>query len=96
MHDDWWMRDESGGKLPRLAEQALLIVPDQNTMYLKFLDNQLHYYSPRPEEIEDVRKRAEQLGVTLQRIGLDTGMLFVSFNRNPAHYVQGDRRDPRG
>jgi peptide/nickel transport system substrate-binding protein len=94
-YDEWWMRDESGGKLPRLAEQALLIVPDQNTMYLKFLDNQLHYYSPRPEEIDDVRKRADQLGVTLQRSGLDTGMLFVSFNRNPAHYVQGDRRDPR-
>lgn len=94
-NDDWWMRDDAGGKLPRMAEQALLIVPDQNTMYLKFLDNQLHYYSPRPEEIDDIRGKAERLDVTLTRVGLDTGMLFVSFNRNPAHYVHEGRRDPK-
>ena len=93
--DGWWMKDESGGRVPRLAEQAILIVPDQNTMYLKFLDSQLHYYSPRPEEIDDIRGRAEKLGVTLQRIGLDTGMLFVSFNRNPDHYVKDGKRDPK-
>jgi peptide/nickel transport system substrate-binding protein len=93
--DGWWMRDESGGRLPRIAEQAMLIVPDQNTMYLKFLDNQLHDYSPRPEEIDDIRGRASRLDVTLERVGLDAGMLFVSFNRNPAHYVHDGRRDPR-
>jgi len=91
----YWMRDEDGTQLPKLATQTLLIVPDQNTIYLKFLDNQLHYYAPRPEEIDDVRTRSERLGVAVERIGLDTGMLFVSFNRNPAHYVQGERRDPR-
>ncbi len=93
--DGWWRKDEGDGRLPRTAEQAILIVPDQNTMYLKFLDNQLHYYSPRPEEIDDIRGRAARLQVTLQRIGLDTGMLFVSFNRNPAHYVKDGKRDPR-
>jgi peptide/nickel transport system substrate-binding protein len=91
----YWMRDEQGGQLPRLRAQTILIVPDQNTIYLKFLDGQLHYYSPRPEEVDDVGRRAERLDVNLTRVGLDTGMLFVSFNRNPAHYVQGDRRDPR-
>ncbi len=93
--DSWWMHDESGVALPRMAEQALLIVPDQNTMYLKFLDQQLHYYSPRPEEIDDLRGRAERLNVKVERVGLDTGMLFVSFNRNPAHYLHDGRRDPR-
>ncbi len=91
----YWMRDADGSQLPKLAAQTLLIVPDQNTIYLKFLDNQLHYYAPRPEEIDDVRNRSERLGVNVERIGLDTGMLFVAFNRNPAHYVQGERRDPR-
>ncbi len=93
--DGWWRRDDNGGQLPRIAEEAILIVPDQNTMYLKFLDNQLHYYAPRPEEIDDLRGRAARLDVALERIGLDTGMLFVSFNRNPAHYVHDGRRDPR-
>lgn len=91
----YWMREDGGGLLPRLGERTLLIVPDQNTVYLKFLDNQLHYYSPRPEEVDDVRRRADRLEVTLERIGLDTGMLFVSLNRNPARYVREGRRDPR-
>jgi len=92
---NYWMHDENGGALPRLAERTTLIVPDQNTIYLKFLDRQLHVYSPRPEEVDDIRKRTAELDVELQKIGLDTGMLFVSFNRNPAHYVKGEQRDPR-
>lgn len=91
----YWMRDENGGALPRLAERTNLIVPDQNTIYLKFLDRQLHVYSPRPEEIDDLRKRTAELDITLDKIGLETGMLFVSFNRNPAHYVKDGKRDPR-
>lgn len=91
----YWMRDEAGEALPRLAERTSLIVPDQNTMYLKFLDRQLHAYAPRPEEIDDLRKRADELEITLDKIGLDTGMLFVSFNRNPAHYVKDGKADPR-
>jgi peptide/nickel transport system substrate-binding protein len=92
---DYWMKDENGGALPKLAERTVLIVPDQNTMYLKFLDRQLHIYSPRPEEIDDLRKRSSELEITLDKIGLDTGMLFVSFNRNPAHYEKDGKRDPR-
>jgi peptide/nickel transport system substrate-binding protein len=91
----YWMRDENGGALPRLPERTNLLVPDQNTMYLKFLDRQLHVYSPRPEEIDDLRKRSEELEIALTKIGLDTGMLFVSFNRNPAHYVKDGQRDPK-
>lgn len=91
----YWMRDENGGRLPRLSQRTSLIVPDQNTIYLKFLDRQLHVYSPRPEEVDDVRNRSEELEVTLAKIGLDTGMLFVSFNRNPAHYVKAGATDPR-
>jgi peptide/nickel transport system substrate-binding protein len=92
---DYWMKDENDGALPRLAERTILIVPDQNTMYLKFLDRQLHIYSPRPEEIDDLRQRSDELEITLDKIGLDTGMLFVSFNRNPAHYEKDGKRDPR-
>jgi peptide/nickel transport system substrate-binding protein len=92
---DYWMRDDEGGALPRLAERTILIVPDQNTLYLKFLDRQLHVYSPRPEEIADLKERAASLSATLERIGLDTGMLFVAFNRNPAHYEKHGAHDPR-
>jgi peptide/nickel transport system substrate-binding protein len=92
---DYWMRDDAGGALPRLPERAVLIVPDQNATYLKFLDRQLHIYMPRPEEIEDIRGRAEDLSARVDEIGLDTGMLFVAFNRNPAYYVRDGKSDPR-
>jgi peptide/nickel transport system substrate-binding protein len=94
-YDHYWMRDEKGTQLPALPERTTLIVPDQNTIYLKFLDRQLHVYSPRPEEVDDIRRRSQELEVDLTKIGLDTGMLFVSFNRNPAHYVKDGQRDPR-
>jgi len=94
-YDHYWMRDEKGAQLPALPERTTLIVPDQNTIYLKFLDRQLHVYAPRPEEVDDIRRRSQELEVDLTKIGLDTGMLFVSFNRNPAHYVKDGQRDPR-
>jgi peptide/nickel transport system substrate-binding protein len=92
---DYWMRDDAGGALPRLPERAVLIVPDQNATYLKFLDRQLHTYTPRPEEIEDLRGRATDLSARVDEIGLDTGMLFVAFNRNPAYYAREGKSDPR-
>lgn len=65
----YWMKDENGGVLPRLAERTSLIVPDQNTMYLKFLDRQLHVYTPRPEEIDDLGKRKDELRSRSTRLG---------------------------
>lgn len=94
-NDDYWMKDDEGGALPRLTERTILIVPDQNTTYLKFLDRQLHVYSPRPEEVADLRERVDSLNARLDKIGLDTGMLFVAFNRNPAHYEKDGVRAPQ-
>lgn len=92
---DFWMKDEHGGALPRLRGQTLLIVPDQNAAYLKFLAGQLDTYEPRPEEVVDLRDRAKRLNITLADTGVDTGDLFFAFNRNPRHYVHNGRTDPR-
>ncbi len=92
---DYWMKDDAGKRLPYLEAQTLLIVPNQDTTYLKFLSGQTDTHSPRPEEIADLRGKADQLQITVQETGLDTGSLFIAFNRNPRHYVKDGKRDPR-
>ena len=80
---NFWMRDENGGRLPRLRGQTTLIVSDLNAAYLKFLAGQLDIYTPRPEEIVSLKENAKQLNITVTSTGVDTGELFFSFNRNP-------------
>jgi peptide/nickel transport system substrate-binding protein len=91
----YWMKDDAGRPLPYLDSRVQLIVPNQDTAYLKFLAGQTDTHPPRPEEIADLRAKAQQLGVTVQELGLETGTTFVSFNRNPRHYVRDGQRDPR-
>ena len=92
---DYWMRDDAGAPLPYLDGQVMLIVPNQDTMYFKFLARQTDTHAPRPEEVTDLRNRAAQLAIAVDETGLDTGSTFVAFNRNPRHYVQDGRTDPR-
>ncbi len=92
---DYWMRDADGTSLPYLDSRTVLIVPNQDTLYMKFLAGQTDTHGPRPEEVADLRAKADQLRITVQERGLETGSTFIAFNRNPRHYVQGDRRDPR-
>jgi len=83
---DYWRRDAEGQPLPRVAGKTILIVPEQNAQSLRFLSGQTSWYNPRPEEIADLRDRADALGIRVDEIGADPGNLFVAFNRNPRHY----------
>ena len=56
---DYWMHDEQGEQLPRLHGETLQIVPDGNAQYLRFLAGQIDVYTPRPEEVVDLREQAE-------------------------------------
>ena len=91
----YWMRDESGGALPRLRGQVRLIVPDQNAQYLRFMAGITDVYSPRPEEVNGLRENAARLHITVKDVGIDTGSLFFVFNRNPQHYVAGTVTNPK-
>jgi peptide/nickel transport system substrate-binding protein len=92
---DFWMKDEHGGVLPRLHGQTITIVQDQNAAYLRFLSGQVDIHSPRPEEVIDLRDKVKQLDITLKDIGIDTGTLFFSFNRNPRHFIKNGVTDPK-
>lgn len=92
---DYWRRDDGGQPLPYLTEQTIRIVPDQNTAYLKFLAGETDIHQPRPEEVPDLQAQAAARDISVREVGLDTGTLFVTFNRNPAHYRQSGKTDPR-
>lgn len=92
---DYWMRVELHKVVPRLHGQTVLIVPDQNAAYLKFLGGQTDVYSPRPEEVVDLLDKAKSLRINVEKIGIDTGSLFFCFNRNPLHYVRAGRPNPK-
>jgi len=91
----YWMKAEQGGQLPRLHGRTDMIVQDQNAAYLRFLSGQTDIYTPRPEEVTDLREKAPKLGITVTKVGIDTGSLFFVFNRNPRHYVKAGVTDPR-
>ena len=91
----YWMKDDAGARLPYLEAQTRLIVPTQDTMYLKFLAGQTDFHSPRPEEVAELRTKADALKIVVSELGIDPGTTFVSFNRNPRHYVKNGKTDPR-
>lgn len=94
-NDDYWRRDGDGSALPRIGQRTMLIVPDQNTAFLKFLGREVDVHLPRPEEIVQIEGQTDRLGVTLHEMGLDSASVFVTFNRNPQHYVRDGKTDPR-
>jgi len=96
-NDSFWMKDEHGGQLPRLHGQNVTIVPDANAEYLRYLSGQIDVYSPRAEEVYPLEQKAKNhdLDISIEKIGVDTGTLFFSFNRNPRRYVKGGTTDPK-
>ncbi len=96
-NENYWMKDEHGGQLPRLHGQTVTIVPDQNTAYLRYLSGQIDVYSPRAEEVFPLEKKRDdkELDIAVEQIGIDTGTLFFSFNRNPRHFVKSGVTNPK-
>ena len=96
-NDTFWMKDEHGGQLPRLHGQNVTIVPDANAEYLRYLSGQIDVYGPRAEEVYPLQQKAKnhELDISIEKIGVDTGTLFFSFNRNPRRYVKGGVTNPK-
>ncbi len=92
---DYWMRDERGGRLPRLKGQVLMIATDRNAMYLRFISGLLDVYRPRAEEVWELQQKQGELHIKLQPTGVDTGSRFFAFNRNPRHYIHNGKMDPK-
>lgn len=91
----YWGRDEAGDSLPYLPARTVLIVPNMDTAYLKFVAGETTVHRARPEEVADLQRRAGELGIVVEKVGIDSGTEFIALNRNPRHYIRDGRRDPR-
>jgi len=92
---DYWMHDDVGRSLPWLTEQTIRIVPDQETATRTFLAGDIDLHTPSAEEVRGLLEQQTTGGFAVREIGVDPGMLFIAFNRNPAHYKQNGTPDPR-
>src|SRR5690606_29203254 len=60
-----------------------------------FLAGEIDIHMPTADELRDVLAAESEGRFTVREVGVDPGMLFVVFNRNPARFRQNGRDDPR-
>ncbi|MBX3025100.1 ABC transporter substrate-binding protein [bacterium] len=94
-NDAYWRRDEQGAPLPYLAEQTIRLVTDQATATRTFLAGEIDLHTPAADEVRALLAAQGAGQFAVHELGVDPGMLFVAFNRNPAHYRQNGAVDPR-
>ncbi len=92
---DYWMRDEDGRPLPYLDERTIRILPDHAAATRSFLAGEIDLHMPTADELRPLLAAEAEGRFTVREIGVDPGMLFVVFNRNPARYRQNGADNPR-
>ncbi len=94
-HDSYWRHSTDGTQLPYLDRYVLRIAPDREQAKKWFLEGKIHIFSPSSEEITLLEEAKKEASFEIDSVGSDTGSLFLTFNRNPHHYKQRGRTDPR-
>ena len=90
-----WRRDAAGLPLPYLDEHVIYIAADQEAQRELFLSGTIQVYSPALEEVARLREQAARLDVTVAEVGVDTGTVFLTFNRNPDRPGRDGASNPR-
>lgn len=91
----YWRRDAAGRPLPYLDRYVLRIASDRAQARDWFLAGAIHIFSPRFDEVAELQAAPRSAEFAIEEIGPDTGSLFLTFNRNPFHYRQAGKTDPR-
>jgi peptide/nickel transport system substrate-binding protein len=80
-----WRTAADGTQLPFLTGGATQIVPDRNTMLLRFKAKESDYLWLRPEDWKPVTDGQAAGGYTARNVGPAWGFTYFSFNVNPAN-----------
>ncbi len=91
----YWKYDNNGQPLPYIERRTLLIIPSADTQFLRFTHGDIDIYSPRAEDISRLKKLSRKGKVKIEKTGVAPGITFLTFNRNPRHYVKNGKTDPR-
>lgn len=91
----YYGKDDTGVQLPYIKNRAMLIVQNQDAQYVKFISGETDIYNPRPQEVASLESMSKKRHFIVKNIGLDTGIMFISFNRNPRHYIKDGKVNPK-
>jgi peptide/nickel transport system substrate-binding protein len=79
----YWKKDSCGQRLPYLDEIVFVILPNQDTALLKFLEKEIDYYSLRPQDLAILGSRQSEDNFTIYNAGPSFGSNFLVLNQNP-------------
>ena len=78
----YWKHAENGDQLPYIDRLVTLIVPDTNTMTLKFLSGDTDHLGVQQSDYKTVKAQEKQGNFTVYNLGPTTATSFVCFNMN--------------
>ena len=79
---NYYRVDKDGNRLPYLDGIVYVIIPDMNTMRLKFEAGDLDVYAPRAQDYPDLKAMAREKGWVVDVDGPTFGTQFFVFNWN--------------
>ncbi len=85
----YWRLAANGRQLPFLDGGVIEIVPDINTMVLKFMARETDAVTPRAEDWQPLQALKKNGHFKLFNMGPDWGNSFLEFNQNPKSPLPG-------
>ncbi len=79
----YWRTSESGEGLPFVSQIIFLIVQNQDTALLKFLEGEIDYCAIRGADYPLLKPQEAKRNFTIYDTGPDFGSNFLAFNQNP-------------
>ena len=80
-----WRTNQDGKQLPFLDGGTTQVVPDLNTVALKFKSKETDFTTVRPQDWREIQNGASEGGYTAVNIGPAWGFSYLGFNVNPAN-----------
>ncbi|PIQ88417.1 MAG: ABC transporter substrate-binding protein [Candidatus Omnitrophica bacterium CG11_big_fil_rev_8_21_14_0_20_42_13] len=79
---DYYRRDKNGNNLPYMEKIIFIILGNQDTALLKFLDGEIDYYSLRGTDYPLLKPKEKERDFTIYNTGPAFGSNFIVFNQN--------------
>lgn len=78
----FFLKDEWNNSLPYMNKLIINIVPDRNTLYLKFQSREIDSYYMQNIDFKQIIENAESMDYSVWNGGLVPEMEFICFNQN--------------
>lgn len=80
---NYFEKDENGKNLPYLNKLVIVITPDRNALFLKFLSGDVDEYYVQNKDFKQVINLSQENDFSVWNGGLIPESEFISFNQNP-------------